>query len=125
MNRTTLPFENSTNYATTSKNGYNYDSFVPQPNSIEDLGKNLDDRINKIKQKYYERGNFDEKRMEPSKIDRLSIGLDLSRDRGLENRDVLRSSLFKARDYKEQHSDYKEYRDFKSRPATHHYGSFF
>ena len=60
INRTALPLENSTNYATPSTNSYNnYSSFVPQANSIEDLGKNLDERINKIKQKYYERSNFD------------------------------------------------------------------
>jgi len=87
----------------------NVSNYDPRSN-IENLSKDLDERINKIKQKYYDRVSFDESRMENSKIDRIMPAgmLDLGRSRHMLGRDSLRSSLY----------------NMKSRPTTYQYGGY-
>lgn len=102
INRTMVePFANAANYTTQADSRSN----------IENLSKDLDERINKIKQKYYDRVTFDEGRMEGSRADRLVSGgmmYDLSRSRNMVGRESMRSSLY----------------NMKSRPTTYHYGGY-
>ena len=103
------PFANTTNNFETSGVAEQSISVM----NVEDLSKNLDDRINKIKQKYYERssGNtmYDDKMLDLGKVDRRSYGLDYSRNaRGYEGREGLKSSVF----------------GYQSRPSTYHYASY-
>ena len=81
--------------------------------NVEDLSRNLDERINKIKQKYYERSGgtiaYDDKLLDKGKVDRKSYGLDYSRNaRGLEGRESLKNSVY----------------GYQSRPSTYHYASY-
>ena len=80
--------------------------------NVEDLSRNLDDRINKIKQKYYEKGSsqivYDDKLLDVGKVDRKSYGLDYSRNVRLEGREGLKNSLY----------------GYQSRPSTYHYASY-
>jgi hypothetical protein len=82
-------------------------NYAPNSN-LETLSRDLDDRINKIKQKYYDRSNYDG--LSTGKADRnLSSYEELGRSRGATGgRESLRSSLYA----------------YKSRPASYHYASF-